>query len=117
MVAATHLEPEKAQVLMRIWNGFTEPDSSDSQRPEQAEGSVEHRWAQHARGIRLLVEEMQHDTEVSAVLRADLAAALRSAAAALGQQSAGTSELDNAGEQQQARGYNYRTARQQASQF
>ena len=96
---------------MRIWNGFGEPDSSGPEPSDSADGSVGYRLANHARGIRLLVEEMQQDTKVSAQLRADLAASLRSEAAALAQRSASASERDGASEQQLVRECDYRSLR------
>ena len=76
------LESQKAQVLLRIWQGFSEPDPSTHRYPESGASVTRDRYADQARGLRLLVEEMQKDTEVSAALRTELVACLRSVAAA-----------------------------------
>lgn len=71
------LESWKAQALARIWAGFNEPGPS-SPRPSGSDGDwTRQRYADHARGLRLLVEEIEQDTAVSAALRDDLAESLR----------------------------------------
>ena len=109
------LESEKIQTLRRIWNGFDDHDWFNLESPEPGTDSAIYRWAHHARGIRLLVEEMQKDTEVSAALRAELAASLRSVAGALVQQPPSDPGLDDAREQQQYGACDYLSARQHVS--
>ena len=99
--APPDLESEKIQALRRIRKGLDEHDWSNLEPPEPGTDSVIYRWAHHARGICLLVEEMQKDTEVSAALRAELAASLRSVAGALVQQPPNDPGLDDTREQQQ----------------
>ena len=92
-------EARKAQALTRIWHRLNEPDSSGHQQPEASASPVRHPCADHAGGIRLLVEEMQKDPEVADALRADLAASLREVAKAHVQRTLSEHDLDDAQQQ------------------
>jgi len=112
--APSNPESRKAEALTRIWNGFNERDPS-GERSESGTGSVAHPWADHARSIRLLVEQVRKDTQASTALRADLAASLRSVTAAYFPQPLSDPDPNGAREQQLFWACRYAWARQQAS--
>ena len=110
-----HVKARKAEALARIWHVLNEPDSSSNQQPESSASSARHPRADPARGIRLLVEEMQRDPEVADALRADLAASLRKVALAQVQSTMSSHSPDEAQQQRLFGTDQYAEAPDQAS--
>ena len=109
------LESQTVQVLELIRKGFDEHDGPSLEPAETSTDPIANRWGNHAQGIRLLLEELQKDTEVAAAIRADLASALSSAASALARQPTSRASLDHAREQGQYEPCDYVAGREQVS--
>ncbi len=95
--AASDLESRKSEALKSIWQGFSKHRSSTREPPESGP-STKSSYVNQARGFRLLIEEIQHDSEVSAALKTDLAASLRTVGATDSQQPLGNADKDRVGE-------------------
>lgn len=94
---ASEIESRKAQVLKRIWQEFGAHRSS-TREPPGSGLDAQSSYANQARGFRLLIEEIQHDSEVSVSLKTDLAASLRTVGATNSQQPFGNADKDRVGE-------------------
>lgn len=93
------VESESAQVIARIWQGFSEDNSLTHRNPVSGTREIRSRYADQTRGLRLLVEEIQQDTEVAAVLRTGLADRLRAMVEAQVRQPSGAGYVDEARQQ------------------